>query len=174
HRVRTPPVTDFGERRGALRAARAGVPVRAMGRWFCGGAEARRQWRVRELPGGRGRGADPRRISGEDLGPAPRDQAALRPDQLLQDLPEHPAGDRRAEGAKLRMATRKAVAKKTAAKKTAAKKTSVKKSAPSASGKGASGGASIAAYFAEQPADKRALLEKLRSLVAQGIPDAQA
>jgi len=72
------------------------------------------------------------------------------------------------------MATRKAVAKKTAVKKTAAKKTTVRKSAPSASGKGASGGASLAAYFAQQPAEKRALLEKLRSLVAQGIPDAQA
>ena len=67
------------------------------------------------------------------------------------------------------MATRKPVAKKTAAKKAAAKRL-----APSTSGKGASGGASTAAYFAEQPADKRALLEKLRSLVAQGIPDAEA
>jgi len=74
------------------------------------------------------------------------------------------------------MATRKPVAKKTAAKKTAAAKRSAPKkiSAPSTSGKGASGGASTAAYFAEQPADKRALLEKLRSLVAQGIPDAEA
>jgi hypothetical protein len=54
------------------------------------------------------------------------------------------------------MATRKA-AKKTAAKKTAK-----------------SSGPSTAAYFAEQPADKRALLEKLRALVAKGIPDAEA
>jgi len=73
------------------------------------------------------------------------------------------------------MATRKTAAKKTAAKKTAAKRSAPKKMAtPSASGKGASAGASTAAYFAEQPADKRALLEKLRSLVAQGIPDAEA
>src|SRR5439155_19001243 len=149
------PITDPGERRRALRAAPAGIPVRAVGRWFCGGAEAGRRWRVRELPGGRGRGPDPGRVSGEDLGPAPRDQTPLRSDQLVQDLPERPAGDRRVKGAKLRMATRKAVAKKTAVKKT-----TVKKSAPSAPGKGASGGASIAAYFAEQPADKRALLEK--------------
>src|SRR5712664_3557338 len=54
------------------------------------------------------------------------------------------------------MATRKA-ANKTAAKKTAK-----------------SPGPSTAAYFAEQPADKRALLEKLRALVAKGIPDAEA
>jgi hypothetical protein len=54
------------------------------------------------------------------------------------------------------MATRKAAAKKTVAKKTTAK------------------GSATAAYFAEQPADKRALLEKLRSLVAKGIPDAEA
>jgi hypothetical protein len=59
------------------------------------------------------------------------------------------------------MATRKA-AKKTAAKKTAAEKTAK------------SSGPSTAAYFAEQPADKRALLEKLRALVAKGIPDAEA
>src|SRR5258706_2371819 len=31
---------------------------------------------------------------------------------------------------------------------------------------------SVAGYFAEQPADKRALLEKLRALVAKGVPDA--
>jgi hypothetical protein len=54
------------------------------------------------------------------------------------------------------MATRKAAAKKTAVKKTTAKSSAT------------------AAYFAEQPADKRALLEKLRSLVAKGIPDAEA
>jgi hypothetical protein len=54
------------------------------------------------------------------------------------------------------MATRKA-AKKTAANKTAK-----------------SSGASTDAYFAEQPADKRALLEKLRALVAKGIPDADS
>jgi hypothetical protein len=54
------------------------------------------------------------------------------------------------------MATRKTAAKKTTAKKTTTK------------------GSATAAYFAEQPADKRALLEKLRSLVAKGIPDAEA
>ena len=68
------------------------------------------------------------------------------------------------------MATRKPAAKKTAAKKTNAKKTA----ATSAGGKRPDLGASTAAYFAEQPADKRALLEKLRSLVAKGIPDAEA
>jgi hypothetical protein len=60
------------------------------------------------------------------------------------------------------MATRKTAAKKTVAKKTAPKKTASKKTA------------STAAYFAEQPPDKRALLEKLRSLVEKGIPDAEA
>ena len=68
------------------------------------------------------------------------------------------------------MATRKPAAKKTAAKKTNAKKTA----ATSAGGKRPDLGASTAAYIAEQPADKRALLEKLRSLVAKGIPDAEA
>jgi hypothetical protein len=33
---------------------------------------------------------------------------------------------------------------------------------------------SVAGYFAQQPADKRALLEKLRALVAKGAPDATA
>jgi hypothetical protein len=58
------------------------------------------------------------------------------------------------------MPTRKAAARKTATKKTGAKR--------------ADSGALTAAYFAEQPADKRALLEKLRSLVAKGMPDAEA
>jgi hypothetical protein len=31
---------------------------------------------------------------------------------------------------------------------------------------------SVSGYFAEQPPDKRALLEKLRALVAKGVPDA--
>ncbi len=52
---------------------------------------------------------------------------------------------------------------KTAVKKTtAAKKTTAKAAAEP----------SLAGYFAEQPADKRALLEKLRALVAKGVPDA--
>lgn len=55
------------------------------------------------------------------------------------------------------MPTAKRTAKKTAAKKTAAKKTSEP---------------SVAGYFAQQPADKRALLEKLRALVVKGVPDA--
>jgi hypothetical protein len=33
---------------------------------------------------------------------------------------------------------------------------------------------SVEVYFAQQPADKRALLEKLRTLVAKGAPDATA
>jgi hypothetical protein len=60
------------------------------------------------------------------------------------------------------MATRKP-AKKAAATKTAAKRTAK-----------TDAGASTAAYFAEQPPDKRALLERLRSLVAKGIPDAES
>ena len=49
------------------------------------------------------------------------------------------------------------VAAKRATKKTAPKKTP---------------GLSVEGYFAQQPADKRALLEKLRALVAKGVPDA--
>ena len=57
------------------------------------------------------------------------------------------------------MPAAKRTAKKTPAKKPAAKKTSEP---------------SVAGYFAQQPADKRALLEKLRALVAKGVPDAKA
>ena len=35
-------------------------------------------------------------------------------------------------------------------------------------------GAPVGSYFAQQPPDKRALLEKLRALVAKGVPDADA
>jgi len=52
-------------------------------------------------------------------------------------------------------------AKKTATKKPATKASTAKSSEPS-----------VAGYFAQQPADKRALLEKLRALVAKGAPDA--
>jgi hypothetical protein len=55
------------------------------------------------------------------------------------------------------MSAAKRTAKKSAATKSAAKKTSE----PSVTG-----------YFAEQPPDKRALLDKLRALVAKGVPDA--
>lgn len=71
------------------------------------------------------------------------------------------------------MATRATAAKKTV-KKTAAKRSAPKKTSAGDSGKRADLGASTAAYFAEQPADKRALLEKLRALVAKAIPDAEA
>jgi hypothetical protein len=53
-------------------------------------------------------------------------------------------------------------APKTVAKKAAAKKTAPKKPAAGADDR----------YFAEQPADKAALLEKLRALVNKGVPDA--
>ena len=49
-----------------------------------------------------------------------------------------------------------------AAPKTAAKQPAAKKSAKSPDDR----------YFAEQPADKAALLEKLRALVNKGVPDA--
>lgn len=56
----------------------------------------------------------------------------------------------------------KRTAKKITARKTAAKKAIAKTTwEPSVTG-----------YFAEQPPDKRALLEKLRALVAKGVPDA--
>jgi hypothetical protein len=38
----------------------------------------------------------------------------------------------------------------------------------------AGSGPSVDGYFAQQPADKRALLEKLRALVAKAVPDASA
>jgi len=50
------------------------------------------------------------------------------------------------------------------------KKTAVKKTATRSAPKDTS----TAAYFAEQPAERRALLEKLRSLVVKGIPNAEA
>jgi len=56
----------------------------------------------------------------------------------------------------------KRITKKTAAKKPAAKTTTAKSASEP----------SVAGYFADQPADKRALLEKLRALVAKGVPDA--
>ena len=56
----------------------------------------------------------------------------------------------------------KRTAKKTATKKPATKTTAAKSASEP----------SVAGYFAEQPADKRALLEKLRALVAKGVPDA--
>ena len=49
-----------------------------------------------------------------------------------------------------------------AAPKTAAKKTAAKKTAAGVDDR----------YFEEQPADKAALLEKLRALVNKGVPDA--
>jgi hypothetical protein len=55
----------------------------------------------------------------------------------------------------------KRTTKKTTTKKTVAKSPAKSSSEPTVSG-----------YFAEQPADKRALLEKLRALVAKGVPDA--
>src|SRR6266850_706672 len=56
----------------------------------------------------------------------------------------------------------KRTATKSTTKKTAAKKTTAK----------ATSEPSVASYFAEQPADKRALLDRLRALVAKGVPDA--
>ena len=35
-------------------------------------------------------------------------------------------------------------------------------------------GPSVESYFAQQPADKRAMLEKLRALVKKGVPDAKS
>ncbi len=50
-----------------------------------------------------------------------------------------------------------------AVSKTAAKKPAAKKTAANVDDR----------YFAEQPADKAALLEKLRALVNRGVPDAE-
>ena len=64
-------------------------------------------------------------------------------------------------------------ARKRAAGKTALKKT-VKKSPPTMAAKRKDLGAPVDSYFAQQPPEKRALLEKLRALVAKGVPDADA
>jgi hypothetical protein len=60
------------------------------------------------------------------------------------------------------MAARKPTAKKTAAKKTARQNGSKRDGADAA----------VEAYFAQQPSDKRALLNRLRTLVEKGAPDA--
>jgi hypothetical protein len=67
------------------------------------------------------------------------------------------------------MATAKRTVKKTTTKKTAPKKAA----ATNASNQKAAG-TSVEAYFAQQPADKRALLEKLRALVVKGVPEAKS
>jgi len=55
--------------------------------------------------------------------------------------------------------------------KSTARKTAPKTAKKTTAAKGSSE-PSVAGYFAQQPADKRALLEKLRALVAKGVPDA--
>ena len=57
--------------------------------------------------------------------------------------------------------------------KTAVRKT-VKKSAPAMAAKRGDLGAPVASYFTQQPPEKRVLLEKLRALVAKGVPGADA
>ena len=64
-------------------------------------------------------------------------------------------------------------ARKRSAGKTAVKKT-VKKSLQTMAAERKNLGAPVDGYFAEQPPEKRALLEKLRALVAKGVPDADA
>lgn len=61
-----------------------------------------------------------------------------------------------------------------AVRKPTAKKAAPKKAAPKNGNKRDDLGGSTESYFAEQPADKRALLEKLRALVMKGVPDATA
>src|SRR5688572_29706442 len=63
-----------------------------------------------------------------------------------------------------------------ARKRTAGKavKKTVKKSAPTMAAKRKDLGAPVDSYFRQQPPEKRALLEKLRALVAKGVPDADA
>src|SRR5438445_13730026 len=57
-------------------------------------------------------------------------------------------------------------------KKTAAKKPAARKPATAGGADGRGDAAAVRAYFAQQPAHKRALLEKLRGLVLKGVPDA--
>ena len=56
--------------------------------------------------------------------------------------------------------------------KRTAKKTATTKPAPKTNAAKSGSDPSVASYFAQQSADKRALLEKLRALVAKGVPDA--
>ena len=65
-------------------------------------------------------------------------------------------------------------ARKRAAGKTAVKKKTVKKRPPTMAAKRKDLGAPVDSYFREQPPEKRALLEKLRALVAKGVPGADA
>lgn len=64
-------------------------------------------------------------------------------------------------------------ARKRTAGKSGVKKT-VRKSAPMMAAKRKDLGAPVDSYVAQQPAEKRALLEKLRALVAKGVPGADA
>jgi hypothetical protein len=64
-----------------------------------------------------------------------------------------------------------------ALKKTTSKvaaKNTVKKSAPAMAAKRKDLGAPVGSYYAQQPPEKRALLEKLRALVEKGVPGADA
>lgn len=56
--------------------------------------------------------------------------------------------------------------------KRTAKKTATTKPAPKANTAKSTSETTVASYFAQQPTDKRALLEKLRALAAKGVPDA--
>src|SRR5687767_4657603 len=64
-------------------------------------------------------------------------------------------------------------ARKRAAGMSATRKT-VKKSPPTMAAKRKDLGAPVDSYFTQQPPEKRALLEKLRALVAKAVPDADA
>lgn len=73
------------------------------------------------------------------------------------------------------MATRKGAAKEIAMKRTTAKTTTARRAAPAkmmASRKDL--GAPVDSYYAQQPPEKRALLEKLRALVDKAVPDAES
>jgi hypothetical protein len=60
------------------------------------------------------------------------------------------------------------------ARKPTAKKSVPKRTASSNGSKRDDLGTSTEGYFTQQPAEKRALLEKLRALVKKGVPDATA
>ena len=94
-RVRAPSEQDHGELRRRVRTPRGDRGARPLGRGLRVGAEAGRRRRLRQLPGVRRRGADPRRLPRGDLGPAAEDQGALRPDEPVPSQPEHPARQRR-------------------------------------------------------------------------------
>lgn len=87
---------------------------------------------------------------------------------------DHVAAKKTSSAASKKSAPRQAAAKKAAAKKAVPKKAGAKKAAPKKAARRADYGAPIGPYFEQLPPEKRAPLEKLRSLVEETVPNAQS